>query len=173
MESNSDMQMNSNFVRFEQMEKQINFQEEHKQEIIRIVSQFLQENGLQKSAKILEEESGVHIEGAIIQQFRKHVLDGKFEEVIKIISEIEYDQANIEKVKTYIYEQKYFELLEKKEVTLALDCLRNELIPSLKTIADPELDAKSKMYSTLLMCKSPQEIYPLAKWDGSAGESRK
>ena len=101
------------------------------------------------------------------------MLDGKFEEVIKIISEIEYDQANIEKVKTYIYEQKYFELLEKKEVTLALDCLRNELIPSLKTIADPELDAKSKMYSTLLMCKSPQEIYPLAKWDGSAGESRK
>ena len=46
MESNSDMHMNSNFVRFEQMEKQINFQEEHKQEIIRIVSQFLQENGL-------------------------------------------------------------------------------------------------------------------------------
>lgn len=84
MESNSEMAAHNKFMSLEDMNLDIQFNHEHKHEILRILSQYLQENGLEKSARMLEEESGVHLEGELIQKFRQLVIEGEFDEVVKL-----------------------------------------------------------------------------------------
>lgn len=84
------------------------------------------------------------------------------------------------RVKQAIYEQKYLELLEKRDMTKALDWLRNELITATKEWANFEEEEHSqenakekiKVFSSLIMCKNVDEIKNLTGWDGSQGESR-
>lgn len=159
----------------------IEFDKAHEVEICRIISQYLQEKGLNESAKVLQKESGVYLEGAIIQKFRTMVLEGNFDEVVKLIYEIEYDSESICKVKQAIFEQKYLELLENNEKAKALDCLRNELLVATKECADYEeyrqiedgSKDRIKILSSLIMCKNGEEINKIYPWDGSKGESRK
>jgi hypothetical protein len=81
----------------------------------------LQEKGHTEAANTLQKESGVFLEGAVIQKFRKLVLDGEYDEVVELIHEIEYDVESICKVKRAIFEQKYYELIEKQEIAKALE----------------------------------------------------
>ena len=52
----------------------VNFTEENKKEILRILAQYLHAEGLTESAQKVQEESGVHIEEPQIQRFRENVL---------------------------------------------------------------------------------------------------
>lgn len=118
MESNSQLHL---FKSQDDMEVDMQFDKSHETEICRIISQYLQEKGFHESAQKLQEESGVYLEGAMIQNFRKLVLEGNYDEVVKLIHEIECDSHSVNKVKQAIYEQKYFELLEQKETQKALE----------------------------------------------------
>jgi hypothetical protein len=98
----------------------------------------------------------------VIQKFRNLVLDGKYDEVVNIIYEIEYDAQSICKVKQAIYEQKFLELLEANDTANALSCLRNEVIASTKEYSDlctgnnqtlNDAKSKIKVLSSLIMCK--------------------
>lgn len=80
MESYSEQKNNYKQVEVEQMQ----FNEEQEKEILRIMSQYLQEKGYKESAKMLEKESGVHLEGQAIQHFRNLVLEGQFDEAAKL-----------------------------------------------------------------------------------------
>lgn len=163
------------------MQVDIEFDKNHETEVLRIISQYLIEKGLNESAKTLQRETGVALEGEVIQNLRNLVLDGKFDEAVQLIYEIEYDPARICKVKQAVYEQKYLELLEKGDVLKALDWLRGELIVSTKemdeigSINDRQESTKDKIktLSSLIMWKSIDEIKNIIDWDGAEGKSRK
>jgi WD40 repeat protein len=174
---------NNGYINQDDMEVDIEFDKTHEAEIWRIISQYLQEKGFDKAATILEQESGVYLEGAVIQKFRNLVLDGKYDEVVNIIYEIEYDAQSICKVKQAIYEQKFLELLEANDTANALSCLRNEVIASTKEYSDlctgnnqtlNDAKSKIKVLSSLIMCKWLKDIQAvLPDWDGVKGISRK
>lgn len=108
------------FTHNDDMEVDVQFDKSHETEMCRIISQYLQEKGFNEAAKVLQKESGVYLEGAVIQKFRGLVLEGNYDEVVSIIHEIEYEEHNVCKVKQAIYEQKYLELLEKQDTVAAL-----------------------------------------------------
>ena len=119
MEKSSDMNGETRWIN-DDMEVDIELDKKHETEILRIISQYLIEKGLSESAKTLQHETGVDLEGEAIQNFRSLVLEGKFDEVIRLIYEIEYDTESISRVKLAIYEQKYLELVEKRDTVNAL-----------------------------------------------------
>lgn len=163
------------------MDVDIEFEKKHETEILRIISQYLIEKGLNESAKTLQHETGVDLEGEVIQNFRSLVLEGKYDDVIKLIYEIEYDDESISRVKMAIYEQKYLELVERRDTINALAWLRNELIQSTQQIEGYDnykgrknfTKEKIKILSSIIMCKNLQEIQNYIDWDGAEGSSRK
>lgn len=180
MEKSSDMNGETRWIN-DDMEVDIELDKKHETEILRIISQYLIEKGLNESAKTLQHETGVDLEGEAIQNFRSLVLEGKFDEVIRLIYEIEYDTESISRVKLAIYEQKYLELVEKRDTVNALAWLRNELIQSTKQIEEYDnykgrkslTKEKIKILSSIIMCKNLNEIQNFIDWDGAEGSSRK
>lgn len=180
MEKSSDMNGETRWIN-DDMEVDIELDKKHETEILRIISQYLIEKGLSESAKTLQHETGVDLEGEAIQNFRSLVLEGKFDEVIRLIYEIEYDTESISRVKLAIYEQKYLELVEKRDTVNALAWLRNELIQSTKQIEEYDnykgrkslTKEKIKILSSIIMCKNLNEIQNFIDWDGAEGSSRK
>jgi len=178
MESSNDI--NCQKEGDDDMQVDIQFTDNHQTEIWRIISQYLQEKGHTEAANTLQKESGVFLEGAVIQKFRKLVLDGEYDEVVELIHEIEYDVESICKVKRAIFEQKYYELIEKQEIAKALEWLRNELIKATNECANYENTSEEKdltkmrimTFSSMIMCKNISEIKDKTGWDGSSGESR-
>ncbi|OAA56968.1 WD domain containing protein [Niveomyces insectorum RCEF 264] len=65
-----------------------------------------------------------------------------------------------------IRQQKYLELLEQRETPQALSVLRTELAPLYQDTR------KLHFLSTLLMCRSPDDLKETADWDGAYGQSR-
>ncbi|WPH03898.1 PLU-1-domain-containing protein [Acrodontium crateriforme] len=74
--------------------------------------------------------------------------------------------ADVMLLKFLIRQQKYLELLEKRDLSAALIVLRNELTPLKKDIA------RLHALSGLMMCQSAADLRNQAGWDGSEGESR-
>lgn len=176
MESHND---HNGYNDQDDMEVDIEFDKGNETEILRIISQYLQEKGFNKAATTLEQESGVYLEGAMIQKFRNLILDGKYDDqCIAIVA-----GNAICRVKEAIYEQKFLELLESNNTVMALSWLRNEVIPSIKEYSEictgnSELldnsKAKIKTLSSLIMCKCLKDIQAiLPEWDGVKGTSRK
>ena len=66
------------------MQVDVEFDKKHETEILRIISQYLIEKGLNESARTLQRETGVDLEGEVIQNFRSLVLEGKYDEVIQL-----------------------------------------------------------------------------------------
>lgn len=76
------------------------------------------------------------------------------------------DGADITCLKFLVRQQKYLELLEIRDVSSALNVLRNELTP-LKTDTQ-----RLHFLSSLVMCPSAEDLHAQAGWDGAQGESR-
>lgn len=74
--------------------------------------------------------------------------------------------ANLTLLKFLLRQQKYLELLEKRDLKSALDVLRSELTP-LRTDT-----GRLHFLSSLVMCVSTDDLHAQAEWDGVEGESR-
>lgn len=165
----------------------------------RILIQGLQDLGYRSSAQALGQESGFELESSSAAAFRSAVLSGKWNEAEALLfrgtHEPEADNvphangggliANGHKEKTkvdnlalnagadrdemlfLIRQQKYLELLEKGDVAAGLACLRQELHPLHQN--QRQLHA----LSSLIMCRSPEEVKTQAAWDGADGTSRR
>jgi len=77
------------------------------------------------------------------------------------------DEEIFKNIQFLIMTQKYLELLETRDLKMALLVLRNEITPLNQDIS------KIHRLSSLMMCASPEELRIKAEWDGKAGKSRK
>ncbi|KAF2769204.1 WD40 repeat-like protein [Teratosphaeria nubilosa] len=76
------------------------------------------------------------------------------------------DGADVVTLRFYLRQQKYLELLERRENNAALMVLRNELTPLKRDIN------RLHELSSLIMCLTAEDLRQQAEWDGAAGESR-
>lgn len=101
-----------------------------KVEFVRIITKALYSLGYERSGAVLEEESGIHLHSPTVDLFRKHVLDGNWDESVITLHKIGLTDENILKSASFlILEQKFFELLEMDKIMEALKTLRTEITP--------------------------------------------
>ncbi|KAI5364966.1 Putative WD40/YVTN repeat-like-containing domain superfamily [Septoria linicola] len=74
--------------------------------------------------------------------------------------------ANITLLKFFLRQQKYLELLEKRDLNAALNVLRSELTP-LKTDT-----GRLHFLASLVMCPTTDDLHVQAEWSGVRGTSR-
>ncbi|CAG8755986.1 3685_t:CDS:2, partial [Dentiscutata heterogama] len=105
-------------------------QNPRREELVRLMVQAMQDMGYSKSASQLEKESGFLLESSAVAKFRDGVLNGDWDLVESLFPTLELDQnQDIVIVRFLIRQQKYLELLERREIKLALYTLRSELTP--------------------------------------------
>lgn len=101
-----------------------------KVEFVRIVAEALYSLGYNKAGARLEEESGIPLQSAEVKLFMQQILDGKWDESVATLHKIGLIDEKIVKLASFeILEQKFFELLDGKNVMDALKTLRTELGP--------------------------------------------
>ncbi|XP_038214842.1 WD repeat-containing protein 26 [Zerene cesonia] len=138
------------------------------QEIVRLIGQHLLSVGLERSAALLMEESGLHLEHPAAATFRQHVLAGdwvKADHDLRALHDLlrdspHQDPHNLAEMKFVVLEQKYLEHLEAGRVLDALHVLRNELTPL-------QYDTpRVHRLSALMMCADAEELRSRAQWPG-------
>ncbi|XP_028170015.1 WD repeat-containing protein 26 [Ostrinia nubilalis] len=143
------------------------------QEIVRLIGQHLISVGLERSAALLMEESGLHLEHPAAATFRQHVLAGdwvKADHDLRALHDLlrdspHVDPHNLAEMKFVVLEQKYLEHLEAGRALDALHVLRNELTPL-------QFDtARVHRLSALMMCADPGELRARAAWAGGAARA--
>ncbi|KAG0295600.1 hypothetical protein BGZ97_004794 [Linnemannia gamsii] len=135
-------------------------------ELVRLMVQSLQSLGYQKSAKELEAESGFQLESPAVTRFRDSVLQGDWNTVELLIGDLNLDTTHELSVKFLIREQKFLELLERRDIKDALIVLRSELTP-----LNQNMDRVHSLTS-YMMSGSPEDLRQRANWDGVNGSSR-
>ncbi|XP_055810704.1 WD repeat-containing protein 26 homolog isoform X2 [Solanum dulcamara] len=101
-----------------------------KVEFVRIMAEALYSLGYNKAGARLEEESGIPLQSAVVKLFMQQILDGKWDESVATLHKIGTMDENIVKSASFvILEQKFFELLDGKNVMDALKTLRTEIGP--------------------------------------------
>ncbi|XP_072969593.1 WD repeat-containing protein 26 homolog [Typha angustifolia] len=99
-------------------------------EFVKIITKALYSLGYERSGAILEEESGIYLHSSSVNLFRKHVLDGNWNESVTTLHKIGLLDENVQQsASLLILEQKFFELLENDRVMDALNVLRTEITP--------------------------------------------
>ncbi|XP_050347026.1 WD repeat-containing protein 26 [Nymphalis io] len=138
------------------------------QEIVRLIGQHLLSVGLERSASLLMEESGLHLEHPAAATFRQHVLAGdwvKADHDLGVLHDLlrdspHVDTHNLSEMKFVVLEQKYLEHLESGRVLDALHVLRNELTPLQHDTP------RVHRLSALMMCADAAELRARAHWPG-------
>lgn len=102
-------------------------------------------------------DSGIQFETQNAQNFKRGIIEGRWDQVTDIIPEFNIEPNNQSKVHYCLKEQKYLELVEKGDFSQALECLRNEMTPN----HTQDHDKLHKLASHLL-CGSPDELYQAA-----------
>ncbi|KAL0320023.1 UNVERIFIED_CONTAM: WD repeat-containing protein 26 [Sesamum radiatum] len=101
-----------------------------KVELVRIIAEALYSLGYSKTGARLEEESGIPLRSTLIDLFMQQILDGKWDESVATLHEINLMDETIVKLASFvILEQKFFELLDGDKVMDALKTLRIEIAP--------------------------------------------
>ncbi|WOL03385.1 WD repeat-containing protein 26 [Canna indica] len=99
-------------------------------EFVRIITKALYSLGYERSGAILEEESSIPLYSPVVNLFRKHVLDGNWDESLSALHKIGLVDENLLNSAAFlILEQKFFELLEMDRSVDALSTLRSEITP--------------------------------------------
>lgn len=99
-----------------------------KEEFVRVISKSLYSLGYEKTGAVLEEESGIHLYSSLVTLFRKQLLDGSWDDSVVTLHKLGILDENILKPASFlIYENKFFELLEKNRISDALKTLRTEI----------------------------------------------
>lgn len=152
-----------------------------REEVTRILIQALADMGYSAAAESVSRDSGYVLESPTVAAFRTSILDGAWgraEELLSgAVSPGERQQqenglvlapgADRNIMRIWIRQQKFLELLERKETARALTVLRGELTPLCS-----EQHQKVHFLSSLLMCQSPEDLKSKANWDGAYGLSR-
>ncbi|XP_036326209.1 WD repeat-containing protein 26 homolog [Rhagoletis pomonella] len=141
------------------------------QEIIRLIGQYLQDIGLDKSVKTLMTESGCYLEHPAASKFREHVLSGEWGKADADLKELEPlidngKPSTIIEMKFLLLEQKYLEFLDDGCPLDALHVLRNELTPLQHNTS------RVHQLSSYMMCSNNHDLYQRAKWEGKGILSR-
>ncbi|KAI0434719.1 WD40-repeat-containing domain protein [Xylaria sp. FL1042] len=153
-----------------------------REEVTRILIQALSDMGYHSAAQNVIETSGYELENPTVASFRTAILDGDWveaEELLDVtVSSGEVGSSNSSGLvlatgadrnvmRFWIRQQKYLELLERKEPDKALMVLRNELTSLYHDTP------KIHFLSALIMCQSREDLLSKAGWDGANGESRR
>ncbi|KAL6243521.1 hypothetical protein RBB50_009514 [Rhinocladiella similis] len=159
----------------------------NREEVVRILVQGLLDMGYSNAADCLSEESGYNLESPSVAAFRTAILAGAWSEAEAILvgsprsdpaegSLVDDDQpgeglvlaegADRGQMLFWIRQQKFLELLDNRDLSMALMVLRQELTPLGHDVH--QLHA----LSTLLMCP-PEDLRTKAHWAGTVAESRK
>lgn len=139
--------------------------------------------GYQSAAESVSNDSGYKLESPTVAAFRSAVLDGSWSDAESLLTGAvvaglsgEVDEGNglvlaagsdRDVMRFWLRQQKFLELLERRDTTRALHVLRNELTPLHHDTN------KLHFLSSLLMCLSTQDLMAKANWDGARGQSRK
>ncbi|EXJ60741.1 hypothetical protein A1O7_04894 [Cladophialophora yegresii CBS 114405] len=158
----------------------------NREEVVRILIQGLTDMGYPDAASVLSSESGYELESPSVAAFRSAILEGLWSEAEAILQgslhgehgRPHYDDdqygdglvlaegADRGQMLFWIRQQKFLELLDRRDLGMALMVLRQELTPLGHDIH--QLHA----LSTLLMCP-PEDLRTKARWSGTVEESRK
>ncbi|EFJ15990.1 hypothetical protein SELMODRAFT_268628 [Selaginella moellendorffii] len=100
-------------------------------EFVRIITQALYSLGYSRAAALVEEESGVPLQLPVVSDFRREVLDGRWEESVATLAKIGPLLDETHKLAAFlILQQKFLELLvDRGDVLGALRTLRTEISP--------------------------------------------
>lgn len=173
----------------------------NREEVTRILIQGIRDLGYEDTAQSLSRESGFELESAAVSAFRDAVLDGQWSEAEAILigsrlpgdysEEAENghseglvlaETADRGEMLFWLRKQKFLELLEQRELGMALMVLRQELTPLNHDIN--QLHALSRYFPrgniyfrstltflSLLMCPA-EDLRSQAQFEGSALASR-
>ncbi|KAK3944121.1 vacuolar protein sorting-associated protein 1 [Diplogelasinospora grovesii] len=152
-----------------------------REEVTRILIQALSDMGYQTAAESVSRDSGFELERPAVAAFRTAVLDGAWGQAEELLSGaaapgdrhqtgnglVLAPGADRNIMRIWLRQQKFLELLERRETARALMVLRSELTPLCS-----EQHQKLHFLSSLLMCQSPEDLKLKADWDGAFGHSR-
>lgn len=150
-----------------------------RQEVTRLLIQALSDMGYQAAADNVSQESGYELESPTVAGFRSAVLSGSWPVAEELLAGASYEAdgqgnglvlaagADRNAMRFWLRQQKFLELLEQKDTSRGLTVLRGELTPLSHDTA------KLHFLSSLLMCRSVEDLMVRAEWDGAGGESRK
>lgn len=133
------------------------------QDLVRLMGQHLKKIGLERTAKLLWEESGINLEHKTATKFRQHVMNGEWLKLDNDINQLQLlndKPKNLNEMKFLLLEQKYLEFLENGKPLDALHVLRNELTPL--NYNTPRVHT----LSSYMMCANNIELYKRANWNG-------
>ncbi|XP_060532126.1 WD repeat-containing protein 26 [Cylas formicarius] len=139
------------------------------QEIVRLIGQYLSNEGLNRTCESLMNESGCRLDHPAAAKFRQHVMDGdwiKADHDLQELRPLLGQNNNILDMKFLLLEQKYLEYLEDGRVLDALHVLRNELTPLQHNTA------RVHQLSSFMMCSNTEELHERTNWEGKGGKSR-
>ncbi|KAJ9617184.1 hypothetical protein H2200_000905 [Cladophialophora chaetospira] len=150
----------------------------NREEAVRILIQGLIDMGYSDAASVLSSESGYELESPSVAAFRSAVLEGVWSDAEAILlggqhyNDDQFEDglvlaegADRGQMLFWIRQQKFLELLDRRDLGMALMVLRQELTPLGHDIH--QLHA----LSTLLMCP-PEDLRHKAHWSGTVEESR-
>ncbi|KAH6611117.1 hypothetical protein Trco_001137 [Trichoderma cornu-damae] len=152
-----------------------------REEVTRILIQALTDMGYQAAADSVSQESGYSLESPTVAAFRSAVLAGSWAEAEELLSGATVSEekgeggnglvlasgSDKDVMRFWLRQQKFLELLEQRDTTRALTTLRGELTPLYQDTT------KLHFLSSLLMCRSTEDLMHKANWDGARGQSRR
>ncbi|RDA93481.1 hypothetical protein CP533_2642 [Ophiocordyceps camponoti-saundersi (nom. inval.)] len=151
-----------------------------REELTRILIQALSDMGYQAAAESVSRDSGFDLESPTVAAFRSAVLEGSWVEAEKLLSGAGMSDgrgggnglvlaasSDRNVMKFWLRQQKFLELLEQRDTSRALTVLRTELTPLYQDTG------KLHFLSSLLMCRSAEDLMAKANWDGAGGQSRR
>ncbi|CAK8692223.1 unnamed protein product [Clavelina lepadiformis] len=142
---------------------------ESDKEVVRLVGQHLSSLGLKKSSDMLMMESGCCLEHSAATKFRENIMDGAWSKVEAALPDMKpllKHQRHLQKMKFFVLEQKFLELVDDGKLLDALHCLRNQITPLRIYVS------RVHQLSGFLMISTSDELCKAANWDGKGLKSR-
>jgi hypothetical protein len=153
----------------------------NREEITRILIQALDDLGYHAAADSVCEESGFQVESPDVVAFRHAVLAGDWTRAEGLLCGhaasgpgqapgqglVLAPGADRNTMRFRLRQQKFLELLERRETSQALSVLRNELTPLCA-----QQHQTLHLLSRFLMCQDAEDLKVKADWDGAGGRSR-
>ena len=144
-----------------------------KEDILRIVVQYLQGEGYTSSVMTIQDEANVKAKEklgkrAMMKRMRKSILDGDWPEAEKLCQ-----RSSLRSQKSFLYaihKQQYLELIDQQEYQKAFTLLARRLKP-LEAMQTRGEEFKDLCY--LLTCKSIQDVPSCRDWEGVAAAREK
>lgn len=138
-------------------------------DFVRIILQALRENGFERSAEMLREESNIELESSEVATFKEAILNGDYTMALGLLGSLSPDlsETTMNRIKFEIARERYLELLEERQIKAALGFLREAITPN---AAEPK-DVHS-LASLIAYSGNNGAIHEKAQWHGRGRASR-